>query len=176
MSPIPEAIRGLFEAANFVHLSTLRRDGAPRNWIVWVGLEGEQILVCTSERQAKATDMRRDPRVGLSVADGDNPYRMAVVQGRVVETRPDHDCVYMDPIAVKYTSAPFPSRGPHRISLSSRSSTPGSERLRSHTGRAKGAPPRAAAQAPLRSCSAAPPTVVVSSSGSTGRTRKETIG
>jgi PPOX class probable F420-dependent enzyme len=115
MSPIPEAIRGLFEAPNFVHLSTLRRDGAPRNWIVWVGLEGEQILVCTSERQAKATDMRRDRRVGLSVADGDNPYRMAVVQGRVVETRPDHDCVYMDPIAIKYTSAPFPSRGPHRI-------------------------------------------------------------
>jgi hypothetical protein len=53
MSPIPEAIRALFDAPNFVHLSTLRRDVAPRNWIVWVGLEGEQILVCTSERQAK---------------------------------------------------------------------------------------------------------------------------
>ena len=115
MSPIPEAIRALFDAPNFVHLSTLGRDGAPRNWIVWVGLEGDQILVCTSDSQAKATDMRRDPRVGLSVADSDNPYRMAVVQGRVVEIRPDHDCGYMDPIAVKYTSAPFPSRGPHRI-------------------------------------------------------------
>jgi hypothetical protein len=66
MSPIPEAIGALFDAHNFVHLSTLRRDGAPRNWIVWVGLEGEQILVCTSERQAKATDMPRSTRRTLS--------------------------------------------------------------------------------------------------------------
>ena len=29
--------------------------------------------------------------------------------------RPDHDCVYMDPIAIRYTGAPFPSRGPHRV-------------------------------------------------------------
>jgi PPOX class probable F420-dependent enzyme len=113
--PIPEAIRLLLDAPNFVHLSTLRKDGSPRNWIVWVGLEGDHILVCTSDLQAKAADMRRDPRVGLSVADSANPYRMAVLQGRVVEMRPDHECVYMDPIAIRYTGAPFPSRGPHRV-------------------------------------------------------------
>jgi hypothetical protein len=66
-TPIPEAIRVLLNASNFVHLSTLRKDGSPRNWIVWVGLEGDQILVCTSDLQAKAADMRRDPRVRLSV-------------------------------------------------------------------------------------------------------------
>jgi PPOX class probable F420-dependent enzyme len=112
---IPEAIRLLLDAPNFVHLSTLRMDGSPRNWIVWVGLEGDQILVCTSNLQAKAADMRRDPRVGLSVADSANPYRMAVLSGRVVEMRPDHDGLYMDPIAIRYTGAPFPSRGPHRV-------------------------------------------------------------
>lgn len=114
-NPIPEAIRALLDAPNFVHLSTLQGDGSPRNWVVWVGLEGDQILVCTSDLQAKAADMRRDPRVALSVADSANPYRMAALQGRVVELRPDHDCGHMDPIAIKYTSAPFPSRGPHRV-------------------------------------------------------------
>ena len=59
--------------------------------------------------------MRRDPRVGLSVAYRANPYRMAVLQGRVVEMRPDHDCVAMDPIAIKYTNARFRSRGPHCV-------------------------------------------------------------
>jgi PPOX class probable F420-dependent enzyme len=110
--PIPDAIRVLLDAPNFVHLSTLRKDGSPRNWIVWVGLEGHQILVCTSDLQAKAADMRRDPRVGLSVADSANPYQMAVLQGRVVEMRPDHDCVDMDPIAIKYTGAPVPEPRP----------------------------------------------------------------
>jgi hypothetical protein len=59
--------------------------------------------------------MRREPRVGLSVVDVANPYRMAAMQGRVVEIRPDEGCRYMDPISFKYTNAPFPSRGPDRV-------------------------------------------------------------
>jgi hypothetical protein len=59
--------------------------------------------------------MRRDPRVALSVTDLANPYRMAAIQGRVVEVRRDHDCHYMDPISIKYTNAPFPRRGPERV-------------------------------------------------------------
>jgi PPOX class probable F420-dependent enzyme len=113
--PIPEDVRALLEAPNYVHLSTLRGDGSPRNWVVWVGLEQEHILVCTSAAIWKGKDMLRDPRVALSVTDGANPYRMAAIQGRVVEVRPDEDCRYMDPISVKYTSAPFPHRGPDRV-------------------------------------------------------------
>jgi hypothetical protein len=59
--------------------------------------------------------MPRDPRVGLSVTDLANPYRMATLQARVVEARPDEGCRYMDPISIKYTGAPFPSRGPDRV-------------------------------------------------------------
>jgi hypothetical protein len=83
--------------------------------VVWVGLEGDHILVCTSDAIWKAKDMRRDPRVALSVTDMANPYRMAAIQGRVVEVRRDEGCRYMDPISFKYTNAPFPSRGPDRV-------------------------------------------------------------
>jgi PPOX class probable F420-dependent enzyme len=113
--PIPPDVRELLEAPNYVHLSTLRADGSPRNWVVWVGLEGEHILICTSDAIWKAKDMRRDPRVSMSLTDGANPYRMAAIQGRVVEARADQDCEYMDPIAIKYTSQPFPRRGPDRV-------------------------------------------------------------
>src|SRR5579872_4299963 len=37
--PIPGDVRQLLDAPNYVHLSTLRADGSPRNWVVWVGLE-----------------------------------------------------------------------------------------------------------------------------------------
>lgn len=112
---LPEDVRALVSAANYVHLSTLRADGSPRNWVVWIGVEGDQLLVCTGDRTWKARDMLRDPRVGISVVDLANPYRMAAIQGRVVEVRPDEDCRHMDPISVKYTGAPFPSRGPGRV-------------------------------------------------------------
>ncbi|KLL12466.1 MULTISPECIES: TIGR03618 family F420-dependent PPOX class oxidoreductase [Protofrankia] len=113
--PIPTDIRALLDAPNYVHLSTLRADGSPRNQVVWVGLEGDHVLVCTADWSWKAKDMRRDPRVGLSVVDMADPYRMATLKGRVVEKRRDKDCRYMDPISVKYTNLSFPSRGPDRI-------------------------------------------------------------
>jgi PPOX class probable F420-dependent enzyme len=102
MTTIPADVRQLLEAPNYVHLSTLKSDGTPRNWVVWVGLEGEHVLICSTEYSWKSKDMRRDPRVGLSVVDLTNPYRMASLQGRVVEVRPDEGCRYMDPISVKY--------------------------------------------------------------------------
>lgn len=115
MPPIPADVRELLDAPNYVHLSTLRRDGSPRNWVVWVGLEDERVLVCSTDFSWKSRDMRRDPRVALSVVDLENPYRMAALQGRVVEVRPDEGCRYMDPISYKYTNEPFPSRGPDRV-------------------------------------------------------------
>ena len=112
---IPANVRALLEAPSYLHLATLRKDGSPRNHVVWVGVEGENVLVCTSDYTWKAKDMRRDPRVALSVQDVSDPYRMATLQGRVIEERPDEGCRHMDPISIKYTSAPFPSRGPDRV-------------------------------------------------------------
>jgi Pyridoxamine 5'-phosphate oxidase len=94
--------------------SPLRADGSSRNHVVWVGLEGDHVLVCTSDATWKAKDMRRDPRIALSVADLTNPDRVAMLQGQVVEERPDEGCRFMDRISFKYTGAPFPSGGPDR--------------------------------------------------------------
>ena len=114
-SRIPGEVQALLEAPNYAHLSTLRADGRPRNHVVWVGVEGDHVLICTSDWTWKAKDMRRDPRVALSIIDHEDPYRMAALQGRVVEERPDEGCRLMDPISIKYTGAPFPSRGPDRV-------------------------------------------------------------
>ena len=115
MAELPPEVRALLEAPNYVHLTTLRADGSPRNWVVWVGLEGEHILVCTGLNAWKAKDMVRDPRVSLSVTDNADPYRMAAVQARVVEVRDDCESVYMDKISHKYTGQPFPTSGEGRV-------------------------------------------------------------
>jgi PPOX class probable F420-dependent enzyme len=102
---------------NYAHLATLMKDGAPTSVPVWVGLEGDNILVGTGSGTLKARNTRRDPRVALSVADPRDPYKAASIRGRVIEQRPDEDNAVMDPIAIKYTSKPFPLRGPERIVL-----------------------------------------------------------
>jgi PPOX class probable F420-dependent enzyme len=114
---LPKEVRALLEAPNYGHLATLMRDGAPQSVAVWVGLEGNRLLVGTGHGTAKARNTRRDPRVALSITDRANPYRTAMIRGRVVEQRPDEDCRVMDVISRKYTGEPFPIRGPGRIAL-----------------------------------------------------------
>jgi PPOX class probable F420-dependent enzyme len=111
-------IRQLLDRPNFAHLATLMLDGSPQSAPVWVGREGDRILVCTGDGSLKARNTRRDPRIALSIVDMRDPYMEVQLRGRVVERRPDPDLTLMDPISQKYTGKPFPFRNPEgRVAL-----------------------------------------------------------
>ena len=105
-----EEIKALVRSANFGHLATLMRDGAPQIDPVWIDLEDDTILVCSGVGSLKAKNTKRDARVGLSVVAMDNPYKEAQLRGRVIEQRPDRDFTVIDRISRKYTGKPFPFR------------------------------------------------------------------
>lgn len=109
--PMPPDVRALLEEPNFGHLATLMPDGSPQSAPVWIGVEGDRILVATGEGSLKAKNTKRDPRVSLSVVAMDNPYREAQLRGRVIERRPDPNFDVMDTISRKYTGKEFPMRG-----------------------------------------------------------------
>ncbi len=103
--------RALIDRPNFAHLATLMPDGSPQSVPVWVGREGDRLVVCTSEGSLKGRNTRRDPRVSLSIVDFRDPYEELQLRGRVVERRPDPDLAIMDPVSHKYIGKPFPMRG-----------------------------------------------------------------
>jgi PPOX class probable F420-dependent enzyme len=105
-----DEIKQLLDAANFGHLSTIMPDGSPQSVPVWVGRDGDRIVICTGEGSLKAKNTRRDPRIALSLVDFRDPYREVQIRGRVVERRPDPDLKIMDPISHKYIGKPFPFR------------------------------------------------------------------
>jgi PPOX class probable F420-dependent enzyme len=105
-------IQALLDRPNFAHLATLMEDGSPQSVPVWVGREGDRVLICTGEGSLKAKNTMRDPRVAISVVDFQDPYQEAQLRGRVVERRSDSELRYMDPISHKYTGKPFPFRKP----------------------------------------------------------------
>ena len=111
-------IKRLLDGPNFVHLATLMPDGSPQSVPVWAGRDGDRIVICTGENSLKAKNTRRDPRVGLSIVDFDDPYAEVQIRGRVVERLPDPELKVMDPISRKYTGKPFPFRNPEgRVAL-----------------------------------------------------------
>jgi PPOX class probable F420-dependent enzyme len=110
--------KALVDRPNFAHLATLMADGSPQSVPVWVGREGNRLLVCTSEGSLKGRNTRRDPRVALSIVDLRDPYEEVQIRGRVVERRADPELKAMDLISHKYIGKPFPMRGPEgRVAL-----------------------------------------------------------
>jgi len=111
-------VQQLIDRPNFAHLATLMPDGSPQSVPVWVGREGDSIVICTGEGSLKAKNTRRDPRVALSIVDFKNPYEEVQIRGLIIERRPDPDLKTMDPISHKYTGKPFPIRQPEgRVAL-----------------------------------------------------------
>src|SRR5690348_18432273 len=90
-------IRALLDSPNFAHLATLLPDGSPQSVPVWVGREGDRILICTGEGSLKAKNTLRDPRTALSIVNFHDPYQEAQLRGRVIERHPDPDLQYVDP-------------------------------------------------------------------------------
>jgi PPOX class probable F420-dependent enzyme len=108
--PLSDDIKTLVRGANFAHLATLMPDGSPQVASVWVDLEGDRIIVGTSEGSLKAKNAKRDARVALSLVAYDNPYVEAQLRGRVAERWTDSDFKIMDRISRKYIRKEFPMR------------------------------------------------------------------
>ncbi len=66
-------VREALESGRLAHLVTLNADGSPQVTIIWVGLEGDEIVSGHLMDSHKLRNVRRDPRVVLSMqAQGRN--------------------------------------------------------------------------------------------------------
>jgi len=116
--PLQKEIRELLDRPNFFHFTTLMPDGSPTSTPVWGGVEADHVIICTGENTLKAKNVRRDPRVSISVVDFDDPYEEVQIRGRVAEIRDDTNFRNIDATSRKYTGKPFPWRDPKgRIAL-----------------------------------------------------------
>lgn len=111
MVELSEDVRPLLEGRNFAHVATVLPGGGPHTVPVWIGLEGDRIAFFTQPGSRKARNLAADPRVAISIVDGENPYRMAQIRGQVVDRIDGEEAlVVIDRLAMRYTGQPFPMR------------------------------------------------------------------
>jgi PPOX class probable F420-dependent enzyme len=99
---IPDKYRDLFSKRAFANLGTLMPDGRPQVTPVWIDLEGDLVLFNSAKGRQKDKNVRRDPRVALSIVDPDNPYRYLEIRGRVAEITEHGANEHIDKLAKKY--------------------------------------------------------------------------
>jgi PPOX class probable F420-dependent enzyme len=70
MASLPDSARAVLESAALAHLVTLNPDGSPQVTVIWVGLDGDEIVAGHLPDHRKLRNIRRDSRVVLSLETG----------------------------------------------------------------------------------------------------------
>jgi len=78
---LSEAVRKILDSPNPAVLGTINPDGSPQTSVVWVGLDGDDLLISTAAGRRKERNVRREPRVSLSVYDTEDPLQYVEVRG-----------------------------------------------------------------------------------------------
>jgi PPOX class probable F420-dependent enzyme len=64
---LSEAALGLLDSATVATVATLNADGSPHLSVAWVGIEDGEIVFGTLDDQRKLQNLRRDPRIALTL-------------------------------------------------------------------------------------------------------------
>jgi PPOX class probable F420-dependent enzyme len=108
-------VRRVLGGTSIAHLATVLPDGSPHATPVYLGAHDDRIVFFTGPGMRKARNLRRDPRIALSIAPADNPFEPVVIRRRVAEwLEGDPAWEIIDQLTTKYTGQPYP-RGQERV-------------------------------------------------------------
>lgn len=103
-----DSVRALLDGKNFASVATLGPGGAPQNSVVWFKREGDTVLFSSTEGRQKIRNLRRDPRISVSVYDLANPYTSVEIRG-TAEILPDEGKRLPYELSHKYLGVDPPS-------------------------------------------------------------------
>lgn len=113
---IPEKYMDLLEKQAFGNLGTLMKDGSPQVTPVWVDFDGKHVRINSAKGRVKDLNIRRDPRVAISLQDPANPYRYLEIRGRVTEITENGADDHINKLSQKYLGKPvYPFRQPGEV-------------------------------------------------------------
>ena len=109
MATLSPAQRKLFEDKNFVAVATAGKDGTPRNTIVWVDMDGDQILINGARSRGWLKNLKRNPSVAVTTFDHENPYKRVTVIGKATKITESGAEESIDKLSMKYNGRMYPA-------------------------------------------------------------------
>ena len=108
--PLPSWAERYLTQPHDAVLATVRQDGAPAAVPCWYGYSEGRLLLSMGARAKRLKNIRRDPRVALSVLANDPPRHLTLT-GVVVAVRPDPDLADIDLLSQHYQGREWGERG-----------------------------------------------------------------
>ncbi|ACY98214.1 MULTISPECIES: PPOX class F420-dependent oxidoreductase [Thermomonospora] len=119
MDKLSEDAKALLRRPLHGWATTVRPDGSLHNTVVWVDVDGDDVIINTAVGRAKEKHLKADPRMAVSVKDPDNDYHYLSVSGTARLETEGADAV-IDRLAKKYLGAdryPFRQPGEKRVTV-----------------------------------------------------------
>ena len=114
---LPQSVKKLLTDKAYGHVVTSNGEGKPQVTMVWMDVDGDEVVFNTAEGRRKTQNLRKDPRIIVSVQDRTDPQAYAVFHGkaRITETGADEN---IDKLAKRFMGVdkyPFRQPGEKRV-------------------------------------------------------------
>jgi PPOX class probable F420-dependent enzyme len=114
---LPQSVRKILEDRAYGHVVTYNANGQPQVTMVWIDVDGDDVVFNTAEGRLKPKNLRRDPRIVISVQDRNDPQSYMVFHGKASVTEAGADA-HIDKLAKRFLGAekyPFRRPGEKRL-------------------------------------------------------------
>lgn len=80
---LSDPVRRFLDANRFATIATIDPDGSPRQAVLWYRLDDDEIVLNSRVGRRWPTNLERDPRISIAVADAADGYRWVGMSGKV---------------------------------------------------------------------------------------------
>lgn len=114
---LAQEVVDLVDETNMASLATVMVDGSPHVSTMWIGRRDGTLIMNTLDGRVKTNNMRRDPRVSVSIYRESSPYQSVHIRGRVTLMTEEGGKDGIDALSQKYLGKDYPWLGPDDVRL-----------------------------------------------------------
>ena len=114
---LPQSVKKIMQDKAYGHVITFDAAGKPQVTMVWMDVDGDEVVFNTAEGRLKPKNLRRDPRVIISVQDRNDPQSYMAFHGKATVTEAGADA-HIDKLAHRFLGVdkyPFRRPGEKRL-------------------------------------------------------------
>ena len=103
---LSEKAKKIIDGKNFASVATLMPDGSPQVAPVWVDRDGDTIILNAARSRQRTKNLKKDPRVAISIFEQSNPYSNVSIRGKASEITEKGAEEHIDKMNMKYNGTP----------------------------------------------------------------------
>jgi PPOX class probable F420-dependent enzyme len=103
---LTDQVKKLIDGKNFASVATLMPDGSPQVAPVWVDREGDIVILNSTKSRQRTKNLKRDPRIAITIYDQNNPYSNVSLRGKAIEITEEGGEDHIDKLNMKYHGSP----------------------------------------------------------------------